>query len=61
MTEESSALIVQMRPKFKELRDKRTYTEVHVKRILFGFARDLGCKWDDQRLRDFIETAFDFD
>ncbi len=50
-----------MRPKFKELRDARTYTEVQVKKILFGFARDLGIDWSDEELRDFIETAFDFD
>lgn len=58
---ESKAIILQMRPKFQELRDARTYTEVQVKEILFGFARDLGCKWTDEDLRAFIETAFDFD
>lgn len=50
-----------MRPKFQELRDARTYTEVQVKRMLFGFARDLGIEWTDKRLKEFIETAFDFD
>lgn len=61
MAEESKALILTMRPKFQELRDERTYSEVQVKRILFAFARDLGCKWTDKRLNEFIETAFDFD
>lgn len=61
MTEETKALILSMRPKFKELRDARTYTEVQVKKILFGFARDLGCEWSDKRLNEFIETVFNFD
>lgn len=50
-----------MRPKFLELRDARTYSEPEVKDILFGFARDLGCKWSDEELRDFVETVFNFD
>lgn len=58
---ETKALILKMRPKFQELRDKRTYKEAHVKRILFKFARDLGCDWSDKKLNDFIETVFDFD
>lgn len=61
MAEETKCIIMQMRPKFQELRDARTYTEVQVKEILFGFARDLGCEWKDEDLRAFIETAFDFD
>lgn len=56
-----TALLIEMRPRFQELRDNRTYEEQQVKEILFGFARDLGCKWDELRLRRFIETAFDFD
>lgn len=58
---ETKALILKMRPKFQELRDARTYTEVQVKRMLFAFARDVGIEWTDKRLKDFIETAFDFD
>ena len=61
MAEETKAIILQMRPKYQELRDARTYTEVQVKRILFGFARDLGIEWSDKRLNDFIETVFNFD
>lgn len=58
---ETKAMILQLRPKVQELRDKRTYTEAQVKRILFAFARDLGCKWRKDRLEKFIDTAFDFD
>ena len=61
MANEAKCIILQLRPKFNELRDSRTYEECEVKEILFGFARDLGCKWDDMRLRNFIETVFDFD
>lgn len=58
---ETKALIVNMRPEPKKLRDERIYTEVQVKSILYGFARDLGCKWNEKELKAFIETAFDFD
>ncbi|MBQ8713121.1 MAG: hypothetical protein IJ551_09940 [Prevotella sp.] len=44
-----------------ELRDMRTYTEPQVKTIMYHFARDLGCKWRADKLRRFIDTAFDFD
>jgi len=54
-------LIVRLVPKFQQLRDERTYTEVQVKSILYGFARDLGCKWPEAKLRAFIESVFDFD
>ncbi len=57
----AQTLIIAMRPKFLELRDARTYSEPEVKDILFGFARDLGCKWPDEELRDFVETVFNFD
>ena len=50
-----TALILQLRPTFRQLRAQRTYTEEGVKRILFSFARDLGCKWSDERLRKFID------
>lgn len=52
---------LQLRPKFQELRDARTYTEVQVKTILYAFARDLGCRWRAGKLRQFIDTAFNFD
>ena len=56
-----TALILQMRPRFQELRDRRTYSEVQVKRIMYHFARVLGCEWRADKLRRFIDTAFDFD
>ena len=61
MANEAKCIILQLRPKFNELRDSRTYEECEVKEILFGFARDLGCKWGDEQLREFIETVFYFD
>ena len=61
MAEQTKCIIMQLRPKFQELRDARTYTEVQVKDILFGFAHDLGCTWPDEKLREFIASAFDFD
>lgn len=61
MAEETKALILQLRPKFQELRDKRTYSEASVKRIMFTFARELGIAWPDDELREFIASAFDFD
>ena len=44
-----------------QLRDARIYQEAQVKEILFGFAKDLGCRWPDEELREFIETVFNFD
>lgn len=58
---ETKALILEMRPKFQELRDRRSYSEPQVKQILYAFARDLGCKWRRKRLDAFIETVFNFD
>lgn len=54
------ALLIELRPKVQELRDQRTYNEVQVKKILYAFARDLGCKWRSEKLKNFIETAFNF-
>ena len=54
-------LIISLFPKFQELREQRTYSEAQVKKILFGFARDLGCKWSDEELQQFVESVFDFD
>lgn len=58
---ETKATIVKMIPEFRKLRDERVYTEVQVKKILYAFARDLGCKWSEKELKEFIETGFDFD
>lgn len=57
----AEAKIIKLRPRFQELRDARTYTEAQVKELMFHFARDLGIRWRADKLRKFIETAFDFD
>ena len=59
MAEEAKCIIMQLSPKLQELRDERTYSVPEVKDILFGFARDLGCKWSDEELHEFIETVFE--
>lgn len=53
------ALILELRPKARELRSARKYTEEQVKRILYAFARDLGCKWRADKLRKFVDTVFE--
>lgn len=57
----SKSLIIKLRPRYLELRDARTYREADVKNILYAFARDIGCDWPEDELRDFIETVFNFD
>ena len=61
MAEKLKALILELRPPKVSERDKRLYREPDVKRIMYAFARDLGVKWRADKLRKFIETAFDFD
>lgn len=61
MAEKLKALILELRPHQMSERDKRLYREPQVKQIMYAFARDLGCKWRADKLRKFIETAFDFD
>lgn len=61
MAEKLRALILELRPPKMAERDSRVYREPAVKKILYGFARDLGCKWRADKLRRFIDTAFDFD
>ena len=61
MAEKLKALILELRPSKQSERDKRVYQEASVKKILFSFARDLGCKWRADKLRRFIETVFEFD
>ena len=53
--------IIPFRPVHVQERKTRTYTVPHVKKILYCFARDLGCKWRKQRLEKFIDTVFDSD
>lgn len=54
-------VLLKLRQRYQEVRDARNYTEKQVKDILYAFARDLGCKWRSDRLRSFIDEAFDFD
>lgn len=61
MAEKLKALILELRPAKVSERDKRLYREPDVKRIMYKFARDLGVKWRADKLRKFIDTAFDFD
>ena len=61
MAEKLKALILELRPPKVSERDKRVYREPQVKQIMYAFARDLGIKWRADKLRNFIETAFDFD
>ena len=61
MAEKLKCIIMELRPPKVSERDKRIYREPQVKQIMYAFARDLGCKWRADKLRKFIETAFDFD
>lgn len=61
MAEKTKCLIIQLRPKFQELRDARTYTEKQVKDIMFSFARELVDEMTDEELHTLIESVFDFD
>lgn len=58
--EEAKCIIMQLRPKWQELRDRRTYTEPQVKRIMLGFAHDLGVDMSDEQLWQEIEETFNF-
>ena len=61
MAEKLKALILELHPTQVSERDKRLYREPQVKQIMYAFARDLGIKWRADKLRKFIDTAFDFD
>ena len=59
--EQTKCKIIPFRPAQAQARDSRTYQESDVKKILYAFARDLGCRWRAGKLRKFIDTAFNFD
>jgi len=61
MAEELKCIIMELRPAKQSERDKRVYQEAGVKKILFKFARALGCDWRADKLRRYIEDVFDFD
>lgn len=51
-------LLLQLRPHIGRLQEEPCYTGSDVKKMLFAFARDLGCKWRRDRLERFIDSAF---
>ena len=55
--EETKALILNLRPDNPKSRDNRTYTEVQVKKILYAFARDLGCKWSKKSWMSLLRQS----
>lgn len=54
-------MVIKMLPRQTEQREARIYAESDVKKLLFAFARDIGCNWRADKLRNFIETAFNYD
>ena len=44
MAKELKCIIMELRPAKQSERDKRVYQEAGVKKILFKFARALGCR-----------------
>ena len=61
MAEKLKCIIMGLRPQKQAERESRMYREPAVKKILYGFARDIGCKWRADKLRRYIDTVFDFD
>lgn len=56
MSKES--LLVQLRPQAGRLQGERRWCDAEVKKMLFAFARDLGCKWRKSHLERVIDQAF---
>lgn len=54
----TKALILELRPKLHQQEGEPVYTEADVKQVMFAFARDLGCKWRNKRLENFINMVF---
>lgn len=40
------------------MQEDRRWTDADVKKMLFAFARDLGCKWRKSHLERVIDQAF---
>lgn len=55
----NKCITIEMRPRYHEQRSERIYSESDVKKLLFAFARDIGCNWRADKLRKFIEVAFE--
>ena len=63
---ETAAKTLSLFPKVQEIAENRVYPDQQVKKILYCFARDIEQKrdlkpWRAKKLRDFIETVFNFD
>ena len=56
MSKES--LLLQLRPQVWRLQGERRWSDADVKKMLFAFARDLGCKWRKSHLERVIDQAF---
>ena len=54
----TKALIIELRSMNQGANGEPIYSEEQLKEILFAFARDMGCKWRNKRLRDYINMAF---
>ena len=49
---------MQLRPHVGSMQQDCRYCDEDVKKMLFAFARDLGCKWRSDKLRRVIDEAF---
>lgn len=56
MSKES--LLLQLRPQVGRMQGERRWSDADVKKMLFAFARDLGCKWRKSHLERVIDQAF---
>lgn len=56
MSEQS--LLLQLRPQVGRMQEERRWSDSDVKKMLFAFARDLGCKWRRDKLNRVIDKAF---
>lgn len=53
-----TAIVLELRPKFQELRAKATYTHEEVINILCEFAKTLYPKIADDRIREIVVSNF---
>jgi hypothetical protein len=51
-------LLMELRPQVERMQEERRWTDSDVKKMLFAFARDLGCKWRRDKLNRVIDKAF---
>jgi len=53
-----AAIVLELRPKFQELRAKQTYTHAELIDILCEFAKSLYPQMPEERIREIIVTNF---